>query len=86
MYTCILHPDKPKLKCQNRVTASLPPAKPQSLLKEPGIIAIVTTITIITRFMNAMGPFLPFLIVPLSFFFRTDYFQRDVHRAQLPEA
>lgn len=29
-------------------------------------------------FMNAMGPFLPFLIVPLSFFFRTDYFQRDV--------
>jgi len=29
-------------------------------------------------FLNAMGPFLPFLVVPLSFFFRTDYFQRDV--------
>ncbi|CAE7429504.1 unnamed protein product [Symbiodinium natans] len=29
-------------------------------------------------FMNTMGPFLPYLVVPLSFFFRVDYFQRDV--------
>ena len=28
------------------------------------------------------GPFLPYLLVPLSFFFRVDYFQRDVCRAQ----
>lgn len=25
-----------------------------------------------------MGPFLPYLLIPLSFFFRVDYFQRDV--------
>ena len=30
------------------------------------------------RFFNTMGPFLPYLLVPLSFFFRVDYFQRDV--------
>jgi len=29
-------------------------------------------------FFNTMGPFLPYLLVPLSFFFRVDYFQRDV--------
>ncbi|CAK9083819.1 Uncharacterized protein SCF082_LOCUS39767 [Durusdinium trenchii] len=29
-------------------------------------------------FFNTMGPFLPYLLIPLSFFFRIDYFQRDV--------
>ncbi|CAJ1357345.1 unnamed protein product, partial [Effrenium voratum] len=29
-------------------------------------------------FFNTMGPFMPYLLVPLAFFFRVDYFQRDV--------
>lgn len=39
-------------------------------------------IWIVTQRTCSSGPFLPYLLVPLSFFFRVDYFQRDVFRAE----
>ena len=35
-------------------------------------------------FFNTMGPFMPYLLVPLAFFFRVDYFQRDVCLGSMP--